>query len=373
MVTGSKRACDHTANNNVPEFDHRKWSSSNGLVTSPRRLDFIMALAHFAVTEQKLPTSPAPVSPVIKNRRMIVVIRYLKRSYLKYRGLRTMSLSKSLVQNCIALTILSFCGCKTAGSGRVLSAETATIDPARSTKNSSLAESELVIPKDKFSEKIRRIIVTRRAAAVNFAIKGQTTACARTDGAINRIVTRLVTASNLKTASEQRPSMIVVVACQSKNLKLPETTGGVVLIYPEILRGLHTEDQLASIIAHEMIHYLRSHEEDIETTLDTWMPFRESAVNRAKWENEKEADRLAAKLLANAGFDPFAAAEIPGLIDQQLANTAQWKAGQINFPMDSAEERRMRIQFEIKSKRLKTSPQTPGDMASIKDELAQRP
>lgn len=284
-----------------------------------------------------------------------------------------MILSKSLVQHCIALTILSFCGCKTAGSGRVLSAETETIAPSRSTKNSSLAESELVIPKDKFSEKIRRIIVTRRAAAINLANKGQVTACGRTDAAIDRVVTRLLAGSNLKIASEQTPAMTIGLACLSRDLKLPETTGGVIVIYPEILRGLNTEDQLAALIAHEMVHYLRSHEEDIETTLDTWMPFRENAVNRSKWENEKEADRLAAKLLANAGFDPFAAAEVPGLVDLQLANTEQWKAGQINFPMDSAEERRMRVQFEIKSKKLNGSPQTPGDMSSIKDELAKRP
>jgi predicted Zn-dependent protease len=284
-----------------------------------------------------------------------------------------MRLSKSLVQPCLALTILSFTACKTSGSSRVLSTESTTIDPSRSSSKSSLVESEFVIPKEKFSEKVRQIIVTRRAAAVNVAIKGQTTACARTESLLNRVVTRLVAGSSLKIASEQTPPMLVGLACQSRDLRLPETTGGVILIYPEILRGLNTEDQLAALIAHEMIHYLRSHEEDIETTLDTWMPFRENAVNRAKWENEKEADRLGAKLLANAGFDPFAATEVPGLVDQQLVNNAQWKAGQINFPIDSAEERRMRVQFEIKTKKLRGSPQTPGDMASIKDELAQRP
>lgn len=281
--------------------------------------------------------------------------------------------SKSLVQPCLALTILSFTACKTPGSSRVMSTESRTIDSARSSSKSSLVESEFVIPKQKFSEKVQQIIVTRRGAAVNLAIKGQTPACARTEATINRIVTRLVAASNLKIASEQTPSMTIGLACQSRDLKLPETSGGVILIYPEILRGLNTEDHLAALIAHEMVHYLRSHEEDIETILDTWMPFRENAVNRAKWENEKEADRLSAKLLSNAGFDPFAAAEVPGLMDQQLANTQQWKAGQINFPMDSAEERRMRVQIEIKMKKLNSSPQTPGDIASIKEELAQRP
>lgn len=284
-----------------------------------------------------------------------------------------MRLSKSLVQPCLALTILSFTACKTSGSSRVMSTESTAMNPARSSSNSSLVESEFVIPKEKFSEQVRQIIVTRRAAAVNVAIKGQTSACAKTEATISRIVTRLVAGSSLKIASEQAPPMLVGLACQSRDLRLPETTGGVILIYPEILRGLNTEDQLAALIAHEMLHYLRSHEEDIETTLATWMPFRENAVNRSKWENEKEADRLSAKLLANAGFDPFAAAEVPGLVDQQLANNAQWKAGQINFPMDSAEERRMRVQFEIKTKKLRGSPQTPGDIASIKDELAQRP
>lgn len=284
-----------------------------------------------------------------------------------------MRLSISFVQTCLTLTTLSLTACKTSGSSRVMSTETTTIDSARTTNKSSLVESEFVIPKETFSEKVRKIIVTRRSAAVNFAIKGQTPACARTEAAINRIVTRLVAGSSLKTATEQTPPMFVGLACQSHDLKLPETTGGVILIYPEILRGLNTEDQLAALIAHEMVHYLRSHEEDIEATLDTWMPFRENAVNRSKWENEKEADRLGAKLLANAGFDPFAGSEVPGLMDQQLANTAQWKAGQINFPMDSAEERRFRVQFEIKTKKLRGSPQTPGDIENIKNELAQRP
>lgn len=281
--------------------------------------------------------------------------------------------SKTLVQSCLALTILSFTACKTPGSSRVLSSEATTVGSTSSANKSSLVESEFVIPKNRFAEKIRKIIVTRQNAAVNLSIKGQNPACARTEATINRIVTRLVAGSSLKIATDQTPPMLVGLACQSRDLKLPETTGGVILIYPEILRGLNTEDHLAAVIAHEMVHYLRSHGEGIETMLDTWMPFRENAVNRAKWENEKEADRLSAKLLSNAGFDPFAASEVPGLVDQQLANTAQWKAGQINFPMDSAEERRIRIQFEIKTKKLKGSPQTPGDMAIIKDELAQRP
>lgn len=103
------------------------------------------------------------------------------------------------------------------------------------------------------------------------------------------------------------------------------------------------------------------------------MPFREDAVNRSRWEHEKEANRLSARFLANAGYDPYAAADIPRLVDQLLAGTPGWQQGKINFPLDSADERGYRIQFELKHNKLQQTPQTIGQMPAVKDELGARP
>lgn len=73
------------------------------------------------------------------------------------------------------------------------------------------------------------------------------------------------------------------------------------------------------------------------------------------------------------GYDPHAAADIPRLVDQLLAGTPGWQQGKINFPLDSADERGYRIQFELKHNKLQQTPQTIGQMPAVKDELGARP
>jgi hypothetical protein len=145
------------------------------------------------------------------------------------------------------------------------------------------------------------------------------------------------------------------------------------VVFRQILKGFATEDQVAALIAHELVHYTRSHEEDIEERLNSWMPFREDAINRSRWDHEKEADRLTPRFLGNAGLDPFAATEVPKIVDKLLTGTPGWNGGKINFPIDSADERGYRIQFELKHNKLQQTPQTIGQMPAVKDELGARP
>lgn len=264
-------------------------------------------------------------------------------------------------------TVLS--ACKTANrpphSSKTISYENNTPESS----SSSIIETDFVIPKAKFAEKISQTLVTRRKTQ-DIQVKSLPAGtCPETENLANRLVTKLISANRLDQVVNQMPRLVVKVDCSNKTLKLPETKAGVIWVYSELLKGFNTEDQVAALLAHELVHYTRSHEEDIEERLNSWMPFREDAVNRSRWEHEKEADRLSPRLLANAGFDPYAAAEVPRLVDQLMAGTPGWQQGKINFPLDSSEERGYRIQFELKQHKLQQSPQTVGQMPAVKDEL----
>jgi hypothetical protein len=238
--------------------------------------------------------------------------------------------------------------------------------------SSGVAESDFVIPKAKFGENITQNLVTRRAAEDLRIQELPRGGCPKTESLTNRLVTKLIAGTRLEQVVSQTPKLALIVDCGNKTLKLPEVKAGVIWVYPELLKGFATEDQVAALIAHELVHYTRSHEEEIEERFNSWMPFREDAVNRSRWDQEKEADRLSTRLVFNAGFDPFAAVEVPGLLDKLMTGAPGWNQGKINFPIDSAEERAFKIQFQIKQSKLRQSPQTVGQMPSVKEELEAR-
>lgn len=260
--------------------------------------------------------------------------------------------------------------CKTSDRKKNTSTVLNTGDPSNIPAQPAFVGSEFVIPKSKFSTKTTHSMVTRRQDEIDRLSSTRGDGCSKVESLARRLVTRLVAASNLDEAANQRPNLDVGIACNVRGVKLTETKAGLIWLYPDFVLGLTTEDQLAAILAHEIIHYMRSHEEDLESTLESWMPFRENALNRARWDHEKEADRLAVLLLVAAGFDPEAAREAPLLTDKIMTGSPDWKAGQINFPLDSAFERSMRIQFEIKDKKLRSIPQTVGEMPEAKEQLS---
>lgn len=260
--------------------------------------------------------------------------------------------------------------CKTSDRKKNTSTVLNTSDPSKRPAQAAFEGDEFVIPKSKFSTKTTNSMVTRRHDEMDRLSSTRGDSCSKAEGLAKRLVTRLLVASDLNDAAKQLPNLDVGVACKVKGVKLAETKAGLIWLYPDFILGFTTEDQLAAILAHEIIHYMRSHEEDLESTLESWMPFRENALNRARWEHEKEADRLAVRLVAAAGFDPEAAREAPLLTDKIMTGSPDWKVGQINFPLDSAFERSMRIQFEIKDKKLRSIPQTIGEMPEAKAQLS---
>lgn len=268
------------------------------------------------------------------------------------------------------LVALSLLGCKTSGRDPGMSK---TLNRAQTEANlGDVKESDFVVPKTNYETKITKALVTRQAAELARAQDLSSDTCNKTNMMLNRLVTKLAHGSNLEAALTQSPPLRLKIACRSKDLKLPEVKAGVLWLYPEILQGFKTEDQAAALLAHELAHYTRSHEEEIEKTMDSWRPFRQDAVNRARWSQEKEADRLTPRLLARAGFDPVAAMEVPFIVDELLSSTPGWQAGKINFPLDSMEERGYRIKYEIKEHGLAQSPQTIGQLPEVQAELTSR-
>lgn len=274
----------------------------------------------------------------------------------------------------VTLTIATaLSACKTSGRepGSVKAMSSVNGNPDGSSYG--IVESDFVIPKAKFAENITQNLVTRRAAEDLRIQELPRGGCPKTESLTNRLVTKLIAGTRLEQVVGQTPRLALIVDCGNKTLKLPETKAGVIWVYPELLKGFSTEDQLAALIAHELVHYTRSHEEEIEERLNSWMPFREDAVNRSRWEQEKEADRLSTRLVANAGFDPYAVADVASLVDKLLTGTPGWKQGKINFPLDSADERGFRAQFEMKQQKLRQSAQTVGQTPAVKEELDARP
>lgn len=273
----------------------------------------------------------------------------------------------------VTLTIAAaLSGCKTAAREPGKSKAMSSVNGNPDGSSSGIVENDFVIPKAKFGKTITQNLVTRRSAEELRIQELPRGGCPKTESLTNRLVTKLIAGTRLEQVVSQTPRMVLIVDCGNKTLKLPEIKAGVIWVYPELLKGFSTEDQVAALIAHELVHYTRSHEEEIEERMNSWMPFREEAVNRSRWEQEKEADRLSTRLVANAALDPYAAADVPELVDKLMTGAPGWNQGRINFPIDAAEERTFKIQFELKHSNLRQSPQTVGQMPAVKEELEAR-
>lgn len=274
------------------------------------------------------------------------------------------------------IIIAIFCliaACKSAPSGHATTkSEPATPNSVAKNQTTTPGPHDYVVEKSTFKDSVTSSMLAIHNLERQSLKQWRSDTCAKTEAIIQRIVTRLVTRSGLEKIIEQQPNFTLAVACKKHIVALPELRGGVLWIYPDIIRGLKTEDHLAALLAHEIIHYTRSHEEERLSIIETWMPFRESAVNRARWSQEQEADRLSLGLLTSAGFDPHAAADVPLLLDKFLAQETNWKEGQLDVTFGTMSDRSNRVTAELKYRRVRPSPQTPGEVATVMAELNAR-
>jgi hypothetical protein len=236
----------------------------------------------------------------------------------------------------------------------------------------SVVASELVVPKSIFPSDVREKVIENYRQQQDLLSKESGGDCPKTSNLLQRIFNRLIDGASLQKATRQSPALTLRVVCSDNAVKLPETKFGIVWFYPQVIRGLKTEDHVASLLAREIIRYTRSHDESNEQTRSLTLPFRDEAVNRARWEQEKEADRLSVKILSDSGYDPFAGVEEPRLLDKFLAQETDWKEEQIIFPIGTMLDRSIRAKLAIEYKKLLKIQQTPGDLLLVIGELERR-
>ena len=131
---------------------------------------------------------------------------------------------------------------------------------------------------------------------------------------VQGIVTRLLTSSGFDAGE-------VAVRVNDSYWGQPSASmsAGVLSIDPELIAIMDSEDEVAAVVAHELMHHLRAHAEQVAETVkrhprtgggDMFSPARPSKQElEARWGHECEADALSLRLLVNAGYDPTAAAD----------------------------------------------------------------
>lgn len=236
----------------------------------------------------------------------------------------------------------------------------------------STLKQELVVSKENFSPIIMEKIRTTHDVELKAALEARSDQCRFTEDLLNRLFDRLIDGAGLRSAAEQDPKVVIALKCMDFEKKSPEIRAGVIWVFPEILLALETEDQVAALLARPLIQYLRAHEESLADVYSIKLPFRNEAASRAIWEQSKEADRLSVLLLKAGGFDPFAAVEVPRLVEAFLIRHTDWKEDQIDPRFGTLSDRSMRSKVEIEHRRLERKPQTPGDMAELKLEINSR-
>ncbi|MEK7232910.1 MAG: M48 family metalloprotease [Elusimicrobiota bacterium] len=98
-------------------------------------------------------------------------------------------------------------------------------------------------------------------------------------------------------------------------------SAGILTLEPEMIAIMSSEDEVAAVAAHEIVHYLRAHDEQLVASRPrNWNPFAGRGGDmfaaptepsrkeiKLRWSHEFEADALSLRLLVNAGYDPSAA------------------------------------------------------------------
>jgi predicted Zn-dependent protease len=100
-------------------------------------------------------------------------------------------------------------------------------------------------------------------------------------------------------------TVTIAVTC---NTALPDAQmkAGTLEISAALILLLSSEDEVAAVLAHELAHFTLAHDHKGMENFSRLTPF---ALKRFKMQQEAEADAESLSLLANAGYDPYAAVQ----------------------------------------------------------------
>ena len=101
-------------------------------------------------------------------------------------------------------------------------------------------------------------------------------------------------------------SVTITVTCDIASLPDAEMKAGLLDVSAALILLLSSEDEVAAVLAHELAHFTLAHDHKGMETFSQLTPF---ALKRFRMQQEEEADAESLTLLANAGYDPYAAVE----------------------------------------------------------------
>lgn len=168
--------------------------------------------------------------------------------------------------------------------------------------------------RSRFSRSIRADVAKRRQALIDGYADPRTIrfSIPKSKAYVDGIVKRLLEGSALAN------DVAVQVNDGSWGMPSASLAAGVLRVDAELIAIMSSEDEVAAVIAHELAHHVRAHAEQLASTL-RWFPRRGGGDMlsspaptprelRARWKHEQEADEVGLLILANAGYDPSAAA-----------------------------------------------------------------
>lgn len=181
------------------------------------------------------------------------------------------------------------------------------------------------------------------------------------------ILDRLIDASALRQAMLQADFPVqLVVTCGVADFPDAEIKAGVLEVSAELIIAMPSEDEIAAMMGHELAHYTLAHEAKKLEAYARLTPFSARALSI---EHELEADAEGLILLANAGYDPYAAVDAMHVM-RAILHTRSLQTDAAHPDMD---DRIRNLQRQISQTGLVALPRRMRGLAAVHNELRQRP
>jgi Zn-dependent protease with chaperone function len=192
-------------------------------------------------------------------------------------------------------------------------------------------------------------------------------ACPQAQRYAQRILDRLIEGSRLRQPIQHADFPVQLeVTCGVADFPDAEIKAGVLEVSAELLLALPSEDEIAAMMGHELAHYTLAHGERRLEIHSRLTPFSARALSI---DHEIEADTEGLVLLANAGYDPYAAVDALKVIRAiLLARRLQTDAAHPNL-----DDRIRNLQQQIIQAGMQAVPRRTQGLAAIQAEIRQRP
>lgn len=192
-------------------------------------------------------------------------------------------------------------------------------------------------------------------------------ACPQAQRYAQRVLDRLIEGSGLRQAMQRADFPVqLVVTCGVSDFPDAEIKAGVLEVSAELMLAMRSEDEIAALMGHELAHYTLAHDAKKLAIYSRLTPFSARALSIT---HELEADAEGLTLLANAGYDPYAAVDALNVIQAILrARQLQTDAAHPNL-----DDRIRNLQRQISRTDLKPLLRSTQGLAVVHEELRRRP